>query len=678
MSCPADARGASGLRRSVLRSSILSYFLAPLCLFQFETSAQPFTLQRTSSPVLHARLEVGITSNYASYQVINNGGDVPDVWVSISGIAPAALIQLGQYEDAAMHIGPMPSGAARNAYFYLTASAYTGVMQAHTINVLNGPPGVGSVLFSATFGLTCETAITASSITIATSGYQPGSPVIGGSVQQSTGGQTGAMSGGTPFIHCSPATSSTWRADIFELVGHTLSLNGVEVMNGGLYFTPPISTDQTYGTTALFRVMSETPVPSFASGKVFCLSGGVKKYNASAIALAPFPPVDVYSTQLSRSIDPIAGTGGSTVTHSLFLSNASSEVSVTLDAMLDTLPLGSSAVVPGSSWLNGTLIPDPVISGSVARWDHLLAVPALGACTLVYDVALPCVPSPYTHHAIALLGGGPYVNTTWFGASPPSSMSIPITAVSTGCPLVLSLKVFLEGPFDPGTGWMHDSLRTKGVLPPSEPYTALGVTQMVNAGVSMQAGVPGISGPNAIVDWLLVELRDGSIPSSIMATLACLVQRDGDVVMTDGVAPVTFAGEPGLYHLAVRHRNHLGAMTASVTTLGPTATAIDFTDPATSTYGTAAQKPIGPVNALWAGNALRDVQLKYAGGNNDRDPILMRIGGSVPTNVISGYFLEDCTLDGRVKYAGGGNDRDRILVNIGASIPTNTRTEQLP
>ena len=57
---------------------------------------------------------------------------------------------------------------------------------------------------------------------------------------------------------------------------------------------------------------------------------------------------------------------------------------------------------------------------------------------------------------------------------------------------------------------------------------------------------------------------------------------------------------------------------------------------------------------------------------------LVGIGGSFPTATASGYLREDVNLDGVMKYAGSNNDRDPILVNIGGTIPTNTRAEQLP
>jgi hypothetical protein len=76
-----------------------------------------------------------------------------------------------------------------------------------------------------------------------------------------------------------------------------------------------------------------------------------------------------------------------------------------------------------------------------------------------------------------------------------------------------------------------------------------------------------------------------------------------------------------------------------------------------------------------------DAQLKYTGSVNDRDAILVRIGGSVPTAIVNGYYLEDVNLNGQVKYTGGSNDREFILVNIlsmpGGSV-LSTRPEQLP
>jgi hypothetical protein len=82
---------------------------------------------------------------------------------------------------------------------------------------------------------------------------------------------------------------------------------------------------------------------------------------------------------------------------------------------------------------------------------------------------------------------------------------------------------------------------------------------------------------------------------------------------------------------------------------------------------------------LWSGDAFRDGVLRYVGEQNDRDPLLLFIGGSVPTNVSApGYHQLDISMDGVVRYVGEGNDRDPILVGVGGSVPTNIRAEQLP
>ena len=181
-----------------------------------------------------------------------------------------------------------------------------------------------------------------------------------------------------------------------------------------------------------------------------------------------------------------------------------------------------------------------------------------------------------------------------------------------------------------------------------------------------------------MVDWVLVQLRDAVNPGNILETRSALLLRNGAVVSSSGSGPLVFGYSSGSYHIAVKHRNHLGAMTSQAVAFNGSLITIDFRSTGTSTWGTDAQKTIGAVRALWAGNTNGDDEMKYTGSGNDRDPILVRIGGVIPTNTVTGYYLEDCNLNGVVKYTGTSNDRDPILVNIGGTIPTNTRSEQLP
>jgi hypothetical protein len=253
-----------------------------------------------------------------------------------------------------------------------------------------------------------------------------------------------------------------------------------------------------------------------------------------------------------------------------------------------------------------------------------------------------------------------------------------VTIESNG--VSLSVKLLLEGSYNSATDRMRDDLRVNGQLPTSEPYTALGFVQAGNGGAeSADASVFTTTGDNAIVDWVLLELRSAVDPTTLIATRCALVQRDGDVVDKDGLSPVVFLAGPGNYHVVVRHRNHLGVMTATAVSLSGAPFALDLTTSSTATFGTEARKTVNGRAALWAGNVLRDGTLRYSGESNDRDPILQAIGGSVPTNTsVLGYYPEDVNMDGVTRYTGTDNDRDPVLLNIGGSVPTNTRAEQLP
>ena len=243
-------------------------------------------------------------------------------------------------------------------------------------------------------------------------------------------------------------------------------------------------------------------------------------------------------------------------------------------------------------------------------------------------------------------------------------------------PVLVSIRVMLDGPYNGTLGLMSDELRSQGLVPLNEPYSAMG--HVLAAAASTTAPVLAVTGSNAIVDWVLVELRDATSPGTIVEARAALVQCDGDVVGTDGTSALGFCSSAGNYSVVVRHRNHLGVATAGVWTLGPSATVIDLTSGGTATYGTNARRNVAGTMTLWAGNSNSNGEVKYAGSGNDRDVVLSAIGGSVATNTVAGYRAEDCNLDGLVKYAGSVNDRDVILQSIGGSVSTSVVTEQLP
>lgn len=120
-------------------------------------------------------------------------------------------------------------------------------------------------------------------------------------------------------------------------------------------------------------------------------------------------------------------------------------------------------------------------------------------------------------------------------------------------------KVFLQGPLSGVT--MTDALRGAGMVPSNEPYSS-GYNECFSSTVL------SATGNDAVTDWVMVELRDATDPTIIVARRSALVQRDGDVVDVDGVSAVKFVGiAAGNYYVAVKHHNHLSVMTANTVTL---------------------------------------------------------------------------------------------------------------
>ena len=249
---------------------------------------------------------------------------------------------------------------------------------------------------------------------------------------------------------------------------------------------------------------------------------------------------------------------------------------------------------------------------------------------------------------------------------------------------LLDLKLFLGGPYDPDSGLMNDELRSQGLLPLQEPYSALGYVYTAGGGdEGIQPAVLAVEGPEAIVDWVVVELRDVLEMQEVVVSRAALLRRDGRIVDLDGSSPVLLPTE-GVYLPAVLHRNHLPVMSTLQQNTMPAWTGIamefDFTLlPSAFVYGNAPMKEEAGVMVLWPGDVTHDGQVKYTGIDNDRDAVLQGIGGANPVNVVQGtYATEDVNMDGTIKYTGASNDRDVILQTIGGVVPTAIRVEQVP
>lgn len=245
--------------------------------------------------------------------------------------------------------------------------------------------------------------------------------------------------------------------------------------------------------------------------------------------------------------------------------------------------------------------------------------------------------------------------------------------------LTLAVTALLGGPYDDATDLMHDSLRVLHDVPLVEPYSAAGLAPVgPQEGSALRPMALDVSGNDALVDWVYIELRDPVDPGVIMAARPAMLQRDGDVVDVDGVSPVRIAANPGDYRIALRHRNHLPVMTLDVVHVAREGTTLDLTDGSVALHAPNGQWMRDGRALLWPGDVTGSGEVKYTGTGNDRDPVLIAIGGTVPTATIGGYLPADVNLDGTVKYTGVRNDRDAILITIGGTVPTQVRAQPLP
>lgn len=263
-------------------------------------------------------------------------------------------------------------------------------------------------------------------------------------------------------------------------------------------------------------------------------------------------------------------------------------------------------------------------------------------------------------------------------------------------PLVkLNLKIMLQGALlGTSNGLMRDDLNTGGYLPLLEPYTALSVTNPRfthyggGGGETTTATVLAANAgtPDAIVDWVMVELRNPANSSQVLITQSALVQRDGDVVSAaDGISLIGFQGGSGTsFFVSVKHRSHLGVMTSAPVSLTISGVLVDFINAANAQvfnntgsvdYDGFEMVTVQSMHALWAGNTNGHLnvptKVKYQGTFSDNTSVLTPVlayptnnAGFYNFNLAFGYFNGDVNMDGKVKYQGPSNDVTFIFVNM--------------
>lgn len=209
----------------------------------------------------------------------------------------------------------------------------------------------------------------------------------------------------------------------------------------------------------------------------------------------------------------------------------------------------------------------------------------------------------------------------------------------SGCGIMLTAKVFLHGAYDSSSSMMRADLGAAR-LPTDTPHTD---------GVAANAAIFDTTGNNAIVDWVYVELRDKDDITSVVKGVSAFVQRDGDIVGTDGTSALTIDAASGDYYISVRHRNHIPIATDMTVSLSATVTHIDFTNVNNIRGGASAISDVNGTPVLIPGDVDGNGQVQLS----DYFAGLALVGQP-------GYRTGDINMDGQVQLS----DMLNILVSF--------------
>lgn len=256
----------------------------------------------------------------------------------------------------------------------------------------------------------------------------------------------------------------------------------------------------------------------------------------------------------------------------------------------------------------------------------------------------------------SLIKGSTYHTADWhFDGS--NNAALQVIASTTTSDVKLSgqnffgranLKAYLAGAMS-GTS-MTTTLNS--ILPLTTPYTAA----PFNA-----PSVTATSIPATATDWILVEVRDASTPTTIISQTSAFILNDGNIVNIDGSA-LKLKNAVSNGHVALRHRNHLAIRTASPMDLVNPPTLKDFSAGTSEAYTdntittNANMKLVGSLYSLWAGdvnsdNVVRYLPLAIPPTPSDAATILtLGLGGVSSGSLSSVYSIYDVNMDNKVRY----------------------------
>jgi hypothetical protein len=201
----------------------------------------------------------------------------------------------------------------------------------------------------------------------------------------------------------------------------------------------------------------------------------------------------------------------------------------------------------------------------------------------------------------------------------------------------ITVRAFLQGPYE-GSQLMSRALQLSDNLPSNQPYRGDEFAHPLRHNGDESNGELGSDGSLPATDWSIIELRTGTWPETKVAARAGIHLWNGDIVDPVTFGSIDFWGvSPGLYHVVVRHRNHLPIMSSLPLFLESSEKDFDFTDDPSKANGTNPMVQMSDGRwAMWAADA------NISGMVDGDDYILWRDATAGGTE---GYVLPDFNLD---------------------------------
>ena len=142
----------------------------------------------------------------------------------------------------------------------------------------------------------------------------------------------------------------------------------------------------------------------------------------------------------------------------------------------------------------------------------------------------------------------------------------------------ISLKVFLEGPFNTSSNAMNTVLNQRGLLPGQTPIGAFAVP--TPAGQPYSGAPWNYTGSETVttyaadvVDWVLVSFRTSPVLGATVFRAAGLLHSNGTITFPNPCISLP----TGSFYVVIEHRNHLGIMSPSAVPVVNNTMNFDFT-----------------------------------------------------------------------------------------------------